>query len=81
MVSSHHAISNLIHDRDSLFSTSFRATLSPAGVETVKLPARSPNLNAHAERFIRSIKHESLNETSTFANARSASWVVETTWL
>ena len=34
----------LIHDRDPLFSASFRATLSPAGVETVKLPARSPNL-------------------------------------
>ena len=44
-----------------LFSASFRATLSPAGVETVKLPARSPNLNAHAERFVRSIKHECLN--------------------
>ena len=51
----------LIHDRDPLFSTSFRATLFPAGVETVKLPARSPNLNAHAERFVRSIKHECLN--------------------
>ena len=51
----------LIHDRDPLFSASFRATLSPAGVETVKLPARSPNLNAHAERFVRSIKHECLN--------------------
>ncbi len=34
----------LIHDRDPLFSASFRATLSPAGVETMKLPARSPNL-------------------------------------
>ena len=51
----------LIHDRDSLFSASFRATLSPAGMETVKLPARSPNLNAHAERFVRSIKHACLN--------------------
>ena len=51
----------LIHDRDPLFSASFRATLSPAGVETVKLPARSPNLNAHTERCVRSIKHECLN--------------------
>ena len=30
-------------------------------METVKLPARSPNLNAHAELFVRSIKHECLN--------------------
>ena len=51
----------LIHDRDPLFSVSFCATLCATGVETVKLPARSPNLNAHAERFVRSIKHECLN--------------------
>ena len=51
----------LIHDRDPLFSASFRATLGAIGVETVKLPARSPNLNAYAERFVRSIKSECLS--------------------
>ena len=51
----------LIHDRDPLFSASFRATLGAVGVETVKLPARSPNLNAYAERFVRSIKSECLS--------------------
>jgi putative transposase len=30
-------------------------------VKTVKLPARSPNLNAYAERFVRSIKSECLS--------------------
>ncbi len=50
----------LIHDRDPLFTEAFRAHLSSAGVETVKLPARSPNLNAFAERFVRSIKSECL---------------------
>ncbi len=35
--------------------------LTDAGVKTVKLPARSPNLNAYAERFVRSIKYECLN--------------------
>ena len=29
-------------------------------MKTVKLPARSPNLNAYAERFVRSIKSECL---------------------
>ena len=48
----------LIHDRDPLFTDAFRAHLSTAGVETVKLPPRSPNLNAFAERFVRSIKSE-----------------------
>jgi transposase InsO family protein len=50
----------LIHDRDPLFTEAFKAHLSTAGVETVKLPARSPNLNAYAERFVRSIKSECL---------------------
>jgi putative transposase len=46
----------LIHDRDPLFTKEFLSTLKDAGVESVKLPPRSPNLNAHAERFVRSIK-------------------------
>jgi len=51
---------HLIHDRDPLFTRSFRAILKSSGIETVKLPARSPNLNAYAERFVRSIKSECL---------------------
>jgi hypothetical protein len=43
----------LIHDRDPLFTDDFVRTLKDAGVESVKLPPRSPNLNAHAERFVR----------------------------
>ena len=48
----------LIHDRDPLFTKAFRAALESAGVVPVKLPSRSPNLNAYAERFVRSIKSE-----------------------
>jgi putative transposase len=50
----------LIHDRDPLFSAGFRATLG-SGVTTIKLPVKSPNLNAYAERFVLSIKSECLN--------------------
>jgi transposase InsO family protein len=50
----------LIHDRDPLFTDTFREVLKPSGVKTVKLPARSPDLNAYAERFVRSIKSECL---------------------
>ncbi|MGE3108824.1 MAG: integrase core domain-containing protein [Phycisphaerales bacterium] len=52
----------LIHDRDPLFDTSFRSLLRSAGIKSVRLPARSPNLNAYAERFVRSIKEECLSK-------------------
>jgi len=51
---------HLIHDRDPLFTEAFRELLKSCGVQTVKLPARSPDLNAYAERFVRSIKSECL---------------------
>ena len=51
----------LIHDRDSKFTEAFDQYLRDNGVEPVVLPPRSPNLNGHCERFVRSIKEESLN--------------------
>ena len=51
----------LLHDRDPLFSEAFREALAAAGVHTVRLPPRSPNLNAYAERFVRTIKESCLN--------------------
>jgi putative transposase len=56
----------LIHDRDPLFTAEFLSLLAGAGVESVKLPARSPNLNAHAERFVRTIKESSLERMILF---------------
>ena len=41
----------LIHDRDPLFTTEFLKMLADAGIQSVKLPTRSPNLNAYAERL------------------------------
>ena len=52
----------LIHDRDPLFTHAFSELLKSSGVKAVKLPARSPNLNAYAERFVRSIKSECLGQ-------------------
>jgi transposase InsO family protein len=59
----------LIHDRDSLFTEEFLSTLAAAGVESVKLPPRSPNLNAHAERFVRSIKGGCLERLVLFGES------------
>ena len=44
----------LIMDRDATFSKSFRDFLQNEGVKPVRLPQRSPNLNAHFERFLKS---------------------------
>ena len=51
----------LIHDRDPLFTTKFLDMLANVGVKSVKLPPRSPNLNVHAERFVRTIKESCLS--------------------
>ena len=56
----------LILDRDSKYSSAFRDLLKDTGVEIVRLPPRSPNLNAYAERFVRSIKNECLNRMIFF---------------
>ena len=51
----------LLHDRDPRFTKAFRETLSATGVEAVRLPPRAPNLNAHAERYVRTITEACLN--------------------
>jgi hypothetical protein len=56
----------LIHDRDSKFSEAFRAIIRSRGIEPKRLPAKSPNLNAYAERFVRSIKEECLSHLVLF---------------
>jgi putative transposase len=52
----------LLHDRDTKFTRAFDALLKDSGVAPLVLPARSPNLNAHCERFVRSIKEEALDQ-------------------
>jgi transposase InsO family protein len=56
----------LIHDRDPLYTAEFLGLLADVGVKSVKRPPRSPNLNAHAERFVRSIKESCLDRLILF---------------
>jgi len=56
----------LLHDRDTKYTQSFRAIIASGGVEPLVLPARSPNLNAYAERWVRSVKHECLSKVILF---------------
>jgi putative transposase len=52
----------VLHDRDTKFCDRFRSILRGAGVEPLRLPARSPNLNAFAERWVRSVDEECLSK-------------------
>ena len=56
----------LIHDRDGKFSPAFRKTIEAAGVRSIALPPHSPNLNAYAERWVRSVKEECLSNVILF---------------
>ena len=56
----------LIHDRDGKYTDRFDFIFKGAGCKAVKLPAKSPNLNAYAERFVRSIKEGCLHRLILF---------------
>jgi putative transposase len=56
----------LLHDRDAKFCAGFRSLLSDGGVEPLRLPPSSPNLNAFAERWVRSVKQECLSKLILF---------------
>jgi hypothetical protein len=56
----------VLHDRDTKFCKEFRETLAAGGVKCLRLPARSPNLNAFAERWVRSVKEECLSKLILF---------------
>jgi putative transposase len=56
----------LLHDRDTKFTRSFRAITASGRIEPLALPARSPSLNAYAERWVRSVKEECLSKVILF---------------
>jgi transposase InsO family protein len=56
----------LLMDRDTKFSAAFRGILRDAGTKPVRLPPRSPNLNAQLERFWRSLREECLDRMIFF---------------
>ncbi len=56
----------LIHDRDTKFCEKFFDVLAGSDIKSIKLPRRSPNLNAYAERFVLSLKQECLDRMIFF---------------
>ncbi len=56
----------LIVDRDAKYCEAFRHLLKMAGDQPIRRSPKSPNLNAYAERFVRSIKEERLDQMIFF---------------
>jgi len=56
----------VLHDRDTKFCAPFRWELAIGGVRAIQLPAKSPNLNAFAERWVRSVRQECLSKLILF---------------
>jgi putative transposase len=56
----------LLMDRDTKYSEGFCQILKQENIQCVRLPPKSPNLNAHLERFLRSIKSEALDRMIFF---------------
>ncbi len=56
----------LILDSDTKFTAQFKRILKEAGVRVVEIPYMAPNCNAHAERFVLSVKSECLDRLILF---------------
>jgi hypothetical protein len=59
----------VLHDRDAKFCAEFRETLATGGVKCLRLPPRSPNLNAFSERWVRSVRSECLSKLILFGES------------
>ena len=59
----------LIHDRDTKYCHSFREIIKSGDVKPLRLPARSPNLNAFSERWVKSVKEECLSKLILFGES------------
>ena len=63
-------------DRDGKFCPAFRKILKDEGARPLLLPPRSPNLNAYIERFMRSLKSESLSRMIFFGERPYRCWLL-----
>jgi transposase InsO family protein len=65
----------LIHDRDSKYTLHADSLLEDVGTKVIRLPARSPDLNGYAERWIRSLRQECLDRI-IILNEAHLCWVL-----
>jgi hypothetical protein len=52
----------LIHDHDTKFADAFDIMFESEGVDLVDIPYHAPNANAHAERWVQTVREECLDK-------------------
>jgi putative transposase len=57
----------LIHDRDSKFSGGVDQVFQNEGIAVIRTPVQAPNANAHAERWVGSVRRECLDRLLIFS--------------
>jgi len=52
----------LVHDRDTKFSRAFDDVFPTEGIRVIRTPVQAPNANAHAERWVRTVRADCLDQ-------------------
>ena len=56
------AVSHFLHDNDKKFTGNFDSIFRSEGIEIVPLPHRAPTANAFAERWVRTVREDCLDQ-------------------
>jgi putative transposase len=51
----------LVHDRDAKFGHAFNEVFRSEGINVIRTPVQAPNANAHAERWVRTLRADCLD--------------------
>ena len=70
----------LVRDRAGQFTESFEPALASAGIQTVKIPPRSPRANAYAERFVLTARTEVTDRMLIFGERHLRLVLAEYAW-